>query len=107
VHVAGVLAEPVLKPTALEPKAFGRNIEREGEGRHHTLSCVRRGRPAVGGPIGRGAADGGLGPTLRACAFEAAIVAMNIRCQCFCIVPWIVRCKNGPILRYPTMQLSD
>jgi hypothetical protein len=36
VHVEGVLAEPVLKPTALEPKAFGGNVEREGEGRHHT-----------------------------------------------------------------------
>jgi hypothetical protein len=35
-HVAGMLAEPVLKPTALEPKAFGGNVEREGEGRHHT-----------------------------------------------------------------------
>jgi hypothetical protein len=47
VQVAGVLAEPVLKPTAPEPKAFSGNVEREGEGRHHTLSFVRRGRPAV------------------------------------------------------------
>jgi hypothetical protein len=36
----------------------------------------------------------GLGPTLRACAVEAASVAINVLCQWFCILPSLGRRKK-------------